>query len=102
MDMNKLLAQAQQMQQKMQETQEQLGEERVAAESGGGMVKVVFNGRQELVSLQIDPSVVKADEVDFLEDLIVAAMQEGHRKAAELAQKKMGAVGGGMSIPGLF
>ncbi|HEX9641618.1 MAG TPA: YbaB/EbfC family nucleoid-associated protein [Candidatus Krumholzibacteria bacterium] len=102
MDMNKLLAQAQQMQQRMQETQEQLGEERVKAESGGGMVKVVFNGRQELVSLLIDPSVVKSDEVEFLEDLIVAAMQEGHRRAAELAQKKMGQLGGGMSIPGLF
>lgn len=101
MDMGKLLAQAQQMQKKMKEAQEQLGDERIEAESGGGMVKVVFNGRQELVSLNIDPSVVKADEVDFLEDLLVAAMQEGHRKAGELAQQKMGALSGGMSIPGL-
>lgn len=102
MDMNKLLAQAQQMQQKMQEAQEKLGDERVEAESGGGMVSVVFNGKQELLSLKIDPSVVNADEVDLLEDLVAAAVQEGQRRSSKLAEEQMRGIGGGLSIPGLF
>lgn len=101
MDMNKLLQQAQQMQQKMAQLQEQLAGKTVEAESGGGVVKVIFNGRQELVSLHIDPQVVKPDEVDFLEDLLMAAIQEGHRKAADLAQSEMRQLTGGLPFPGL-
>lgn len=101
MDINKLMQQAQQMQKRMAEMQEELKDKTVQAESGGGMVKVVFNGRQELVSLSIDPSVVNADEVDFLEDLLMAALQEGHKKAGQLAQDEMQGLTGGMPFPGL-
>ena len=101
-DMNKLLAQAQQMQKRMQDAQEKLSEERIEADSGGGMVKVVLNGKQELLSVTIDPSIVKANEVDLLEDLVAAAVQGGQRRAAALAKEKMGELGGGLSIPGLF
>lgn len=100
--MNQILQQAQQMQQRMTKLQEELADRRVEAESGGGMVKVVFNGRQELVSLSIDPSVVKADEVDLLEDLVAAAVAEGQRQAAQLAQEEMKQLSGGLPIPGLF
>jgi hypothetical protein len=105
MDMNKLVQQAQQMQENMQKMQEELKDKRVEAESGGGAVKVVFNGRQELVSLKIDPASVDPEEVDLLEDLLLAAMQEGQRKASDMAQEEMkrvaGPLGGG-GIPGLF
>ena len=104
MDMNKLMQQAQQMQAAMQATQEKLGDMSVEAESGGGAVKVVFNGKQELQSISIDPSVVVADEADLLEDLVLTAIQAGHKKAGDLAQKEMskaaGPMGGGLG--GLF
>ena len=74
MDINQIMQQAQQMQQRMGQVQEELAEKRVEAEAGGGMVKVVFNGRAEMLSITIDPSIVKADEVDFLEDLVAAAV----------------------------
>lgn len=105
MDMNKLVQQAQQMQANMQKLQEELKDKTVEAESGGGAIKVVYNGRQELVSLSIDPKTVDPDEVDLLEDLLLAALQEGQRKASDMAQSEMqkvaGPLGGG-GIPGLF
>jgi len=102
MDMNQLMKQAQQMQQQMQKAQAELAERTVEAESGGGMVKLVLNGKQELVSITIDPKAIDPEEVDFLEDLILAAMQEGQKKVAEMTQESMGRVTGGMGIPGLF
>jgi len=96
MDMNKLMQQAQQMQKKMAQVQEELAKERVEAESGGGAVKVVFSGKQELVELHIDPSVVVAEETDLLEDLLLAALQEGQRRAARLAEEQMGRLTGGL------
>jgi DNA-binding YbaB/EbfC family protein len=99
--MNKLLQQAQQMQKKMSELQDELKDMTVDAESGGGMVKVTFNGRQELVALHIDPQVVRPDEVDLLEDLLMAAMQEGQKKAGELAQSQMSKLTGGLPFPGM-
>ena len=104
MDMNKLMQQAQQMQANMQRLQEELKEKHVEAESGGGAVKVVYNGRQELVSLKIDPKSVDPDEVDLLEDLLLAALQEGQRKSQDMAQKEMQRVAGplGGGLPGLF
>ena len=82
MDMNKLMQQAQQMQQRMQDLQASLADERVEAESGGGMVKVVFNGQQELVKISVDSKLVAADgdgnvDIEMLEDLIVAAVSKG-------------------------
>ena len=102
MDMNQLMKQAQQMQQQMQKMQSELADRTVEVESGGGMVKLVLNGKQELVSITIDPKAVDPEEVDFLEDLILAAMQEGQKKVAEMTQEAMGQVTGGMGIPGLF
>lgn len=103
MDMNKLMQQAQQMQQKMAQLQEELGEKEIESESGGGAVKVVFNGKQELRSLEIDPKIVDAEETDLLEDLLLAAFQEGQRKAAKMAEEEMQKVTGGLGgLPGLF
>ncbi len=103
MDMGKLMQQAQQMQARMKQVQEELAEKRVEAESGGGAIKVVFNGRQEIVSLQIDPASVDPAEVDLLEDLLLAALQEGQRRAGELAQEEMARAAGPLSgMGGLF
>ena len=102
MDMKNLMKQAQQMQQQMQKVQEELAARTVEAESGGGLVKVVLNGKQEMVSIAIDPKAADPEEIDFLEDLILAAMQEAQKKVAEMTQDAMGEVTGGMGIPGLF
>lgn len=102
MDMNKLLQQAQQMKAKMEEVQAGLAEKTVDAESGGGMVKVTVNGKQELVSMKIDPKVVDPDEIEFLEDLVVAAIQAGQQKAAQLAESELKSVTGGLPLPGMF
>lgn len=102
MDMNQLMKQAQQMQQQMQQMQADLADRTVEAGSGGGVVKVVLNGKQELVSITIDPQAIDPEEVEFLEDLILAAMQEGQKKVAEMTQEAMGGMTGGMGIPGLF
>jgi DNA-binding YbaB/EbfC family protein len=104
MDMNKLMQQAQQMQAAMQGAQEKLADKSVDAESGGGAVKVSFNGKQELLTLSIDPSVVDPEDVDMLEDLILTAFQTGHRKAGEMAQKEMSRIAGpgAGALGGLF
>jgi len=102
MDMNQLMKQAQQMQQQMKKAQEELAEKTVAAESGGGMVKVELNGKQELVSIHIDPKALDAEEVDLLEDLILAAVQEGQRKVAQMSEESLGKITGGLGFPGLF
>ena len=104
MDMNKLMQQAQQMQAAMQDAQEKLGDLKVEADAGGGAVKVTFSGKQELLAISIDPSVVDPDDAEMLEDLVLTAVQAGHRKAGELAQKEMARVAGPMGggLPGLF
>jgi DNA-binding YbaB/EbfC family protein len=75
---------------------------RVEASSGGGMVTVVINGAKQLQSLKIDPEVVNKDDVEMLQDLIVAALNDAHRKADEEMQKSMGGMLGGLKVPGLF
>ncbi len=103
MDMNKLMQQAQQMQQRMGQVQEELASKEVEAESGGGAVRVRFNGKQELLGLNIDPKVVDPEDSDLLEDLLLAAFQEGQRKAAKMAEAEMAKVTGGLGgLPGLF
>lgn len=101
-DFQQLIKRAQQMQQQMAELQEQLGARTVEGHSGGGLVTAVVNGRQELVSLQLGPSAVEGRDVELLEDLIVAAVQDAQKKAAALAQEAMGSLAGGMQLPGLF
>ncbi len=101
-DFGKLLKQAQQVQAKMAEMQAALGEKRIEASSGGGMVTVVMNGRQEIVSLTIDPEVVDPQDVEMLEDLVIAAINEAKAKVEELVKSEMSAITGGMPLPGLF
>ncbi|MDX9922140.1 MAG: YbaB/EbfC family nucleoid-associated protein [Syntrophales bacterium] len=97
----KLMKQAQQMQAKMLQLQEELGEKTVEASAGGGMVTAVVNGKYELVALAIERSVVDPEDVEMLQDLVVAAVNEGIRKAQEMTQEEMARITGGMNIPGL-
>ncbi|MFZ2087394.1 MAG: YbaB/EbfC family nucleoid-associated protein [Desulfobaccales bacterium] len=97
-----LMKQAQALQRKMQELQAELGERTVSAQAGGGMVEAVVNGRQELVSLTIDPEVASPDDVDMLQDLVLAAVNEALNRSREMMAQEMGKLTGGMSIPGMF
>jgi len=97
-----LMKQAQRLQSKMMELQEELSGKTVEATAGGGMVTVVINGKQELVSLTIDPEVVDRQEVEMLQDLIIAAVNEGVRKSQQMGADEMKKLTGGMAIPGLI
>jgi len=97
----KLMKQAQQMQEKMMRVQEELAARTVEATAGGGMVTAVVNGKHELVSLRIEREVVDPDDIEMLQDLVVAAVNEGVRRAQEMAAEEMSKVTGGMNIPGL-
>ncbi len=102
MDMNSIMEQARQMQQKMARAQEELANRTVSASAGGGMVTVTMNGRKEVLSISIEKVVVNADEVVMLQDLIVAAVNEASRKAQQMAQEELSHLTGGLKIPGLF
>ena len=102
--MQQLLKQAQKMQQDMMQAQESLKDETVEASAGGGMVKVVGTGDQELKSITIDPEAVDPEDVELLQDMVLAAVNEGMRSAQELAASKMGGIAGGLGglgLPGL-
>ena len=96
----KMLKQAQQLQAKMLKAQEELGSATVEATSGGGAVSVVMTGHQEVRSIKISPEVVDPEDVELLEDMILAALKEATQKAKELAEKKMGSLTGGLKLPG--
>jgi nucleoid-associated protein EbfC len=98
----KLLKQAQQMQAKMAQVQEELKELTVEASAGGGMVKAVVTGELQVQSLTIDPEAVDPDDVEMLQDMVTAAVNEALRSAQELSAQKMSAVTGGMNIPGMM
>jgi DNA-binding YbaB/EbfC family protein len=98
----KMMKQAQQMQAKMAEIQEQLKDETVEASAGGGMVRVTMTGDQQLRSIKIEPSAVDPEDVELLEDMVAAALNEAIRASQELANTKMASVTGGMNIPGLM
>ena len=98
MNIKQMMKQAQQMQEKMQKEMAGL---KVEGNAGGGMVTVVVNGMKQLQSLKIDPEVVSKDDVEMLQDLIVAAINDAHRKADEEMSQKMGGMMGGLKIPGL-
>jgi DNA-binding YbaB/EbfC family protein len=102
MDMSSLMKQAQDFQQKMAQLQEELAKKTVTAEAGGGMVKVVVNGRNELVSIEIEQEVIDPDDRAMLQDLILAAVNEGMRQAREMVQAEMSRLTGGLKIPGLM
>jgi DNA-binding YbaB/EbfC family protein len=96
MDMNKLMQQAQQMQAQMQKAQAELANERVESSAGGGMVTVTASGAGDVLSIKIDPEAVDTDDIEMLEDMVLAAVNEAHRMASDLAEQRMGAVTGGM------
>lgn len=96
-----MMKEAQKLQQQMMALQEEVAKRTVEATAGGGMVTVVANGKQELVSIKIDPEVVSKDDVQMLEDLVLAACNEALRKARELVQQELGKLTGGLKIPGL-
>ena len=96
-----MMKEAQKLQQQMMALQEEVAKRTVEATAGGGMVTVVANGRQELVSIKIDPEVVSKDDVQMLEDLVLAATNEALRKSRELVQQELGKLTGGLKIPGL-
>jgi len=102
MDISSLMKQAQDFQQKMGQVQEGLAKKTVSAEVGGGMVKVTVNGRQELLSIQIEKEVIDPDDAEMLQDLIIAAINDAMGKAREMIQAEMGRLTGGLKIPGLM
>lgn len=104
MDFNKLMQQAQAMQQQMEKAQEELARETVEASAGGGMVTVSVTGALEITSIKIDASAIDPDDPDLLADMIVAAVNEALRSARSLMESKMGSAMGGLGelgLPGL-
>jgi len=99
MNIQQMMKQAQQMQEKLQK---QMAELRVEATAGGGMVTVVINGAKQLQSITIDPEAVSKEDVEMLQDLILAAMNDAHRKVDEQMNQQMSGMMGGMKIPGMF
>jgi nucleoid-associated protein EbfC len=99
MNIQQMMKQAQQMQERMQKQMEEM---RIEATAGGGMVTVVINGSKQVQSLKIDPEAVSKDDVEMLQDLILAALTDANRKADEAMSKQMQGMMGGMKIPGLF
>ncbi len=96
-----IMKEAQKLQQQMAAMQEEIGKRTVEATAGGGMVTVEVNGKQEILSIKIDPEVVNKDDVPMLEDLVLAACNEALRKSRELVQQELGKLTGGLKIPGL-
>lgn len=109
MDMSEILKKAKELQEKMQNAQTELSSVKVEGVSGGGMVKVVANGKQEIISIEIEPEVINIEEKEFLEEMIAAAVNEAMKQAKEIASKTMqdkagnmfGNVLGDLKIPGL-
>jgi nucleoid-associated protein EbfC len=98
-DFMKIMQQVQQMQSRLQQIQEELAQKSVSAASGGGMVTVTADGRGQVRSIKIDPSVVSPSDVEMLEDLVLVAVNEAQKKAAALAQEEAGKLTGGMNLP---
>ena len=98
MNIQQMMKQAQQMQERLQK---QMTELRVEASAGGGMISVVVNGTKQIQSITIDPEVVSRDDVEMLQDLIVAALNDAYRKVDDELQKSMGGMLGGLKLPGM-
>jgi DNA-binding YbaB/EbfC family protein len=98
MDIQKMMKQAQQMQDKLQK---QMGEMQIEGAAGGGMVTVVINGHKAMQSIKIDPEAVSKDDVEMLQDLVLAAINDAHRKADEALSQQMSGLMGGMKLPGM-
>lgn len=104
MNIQQIMKQAQKMQKKMEEMQAEVAKEVVEASAGGGMITVKVNGNQEVVEINIEKSVVDPEDVEMLQDLIVAAVNEGIKKSQEMVKDKMASITGGMgfNLPGMF
>jgi len=100
--MGDMLRQAQMMHKKMQQIQEEMNTRTVEATAGGGMVTVVAKGSQDIVSIRIDKTVVDPEDVDMLQDLVLAAVNDALKKARDMQQAEMAALTGGLKIPGMF
>jgi DNA-binding YbaB/EbfC family protein len=101
-NLNQLMKMAQKMQQDVARVQEEMGEKTVEVSSGGGAVKVVVNGRKEIVALTIDPQVLVPEEGEILSDMIIAAVNQGIRQAEEMMAQAIGKLTGGLKLPGLM
>ena len=99
--MNNMLKQVQKMQKEMEKVQDEMKERTVEATSGGGAVKVTASGKKEILDIIIDPSAVNPDDVEMLQDMIIAAVNEALRKADEMMTSEMGKITGGLNIPGM-
>ncbi len=97
-----ILKQAQQMHAKIAQLQEEMAGKTVEASSGGGMVNVVINGKQEILSIRVDSEVVNREDIEMLQDLIVAAVNEAIRKSQEMMTEEMKKITGGLNIPGMI
>ena len=100
--MGNLMKQAQKLQTKMLKLQEELADKTVETTAGGGMVKVVANGKQQIVSIEIEKEVVDPDDVDMLQDLVLAAVNDALTKSQEMVSSEMSKLTGGMNIPGMM
>jgi DNA-binding YbaB/EbfC family protein len=101
-NMNEIMRQAQKMQKDMQKLQAEAEAKEFEVTAGGGAVKVVVNGKKELIKIELSESIVDKDDIEMLQDLIMAAVNEANRTADEAIGKEMSKVGGGLNIPGLF
>ncbi len=101
LNMNKMMKQVQKMQAEMARVQEELGQKTVEATAGGGAVTVVADGHQKIRDVRIDPAAVDPEDVEMLQDMIVAAVNEALRKARELAAEELGKVTSGLNLPGM-
>lgn len=101
MDMAKMMKQAQKMQEALLKAQEDLGSKSVEGTAGGGAVSVTANGHKEITAVRIKPEAVDPDDVETLEDLVLAAVKDAQAKAAALAESSMGSITGGMGLPGM-
>ncbi|MDZ7833852.1 MAG: YbaB/EbfC family nucleoid-associated protein [Desulfobacterales bacterium] len=101
-NMGKMMKQAQQLQNKMEKLQEEMADKTIEASAGGGMVKAVANGRQQIVSVSIEKEVVDPEDVEMLQDLIVAAVNDALAQSQQMVSEEMSKLTGGMNIPGMM
>ncbi len=99
--MGNMMKQVQQMQAKMEAAQAEMAEKEVEGTAGGGMVKVMINGKNEVLSVTIDPEVVDKEDVEMLQDLVAAAINQAYQKVQEMQSEMMSGITGGMNIPGM-
>ncbi|WP_329740335.1 YbaB/EbfC family nucleoid-associated protein [Enorma massiliensis] len=102
MNMQQMMKQARKMQEQLAAAQETIAQSTVDASAGGGMVKVTVSGDMQVTSLKIDPEAIDPEDVEMLEDMVMAAVNEALRGVGELANRQMGAVTGGLNIPGML